>query len=68
MIDITSNYGRVELPFFYVGWNNHSRSIASEMDCGDENFGFAVGNFYIGVYSDRKWCVGILNEFGFLDT
>jgi hypothetical protein len=67
MIDITSNYGQVQIGYFYLGWNNHSRYLASEMDCGDENFGFAIGRFYVGCYSDRKWCAGFLNEFGYLD-
>ena len=65
--NLTSDYGHVHFGPFYVGWNNHNRYVASEMDCGDECFGFALWRFYVGCYADGKWCAGFLNEFGCLN-
>lgn len=64
---LNSNYGHVHFGPLYVGWNNHNRFVASEMDCGDETFGIAIGRFYAGCYSDGKWCSGFLNEYGCLN-
>lgn len=64
---INSNYAHIHLGFLYLGWNNHSRFVASEMDCGDETFGICIGNFYIGCYSGTGWCAGFLNENGILE-
>lgn len=64
---LTSNYGHIHIGYFYIGWNNHHRYVASEMDCGDETFGIAIGNWYAGCYADGKWCAGFLNENGCLE-
>ncbi len=57
---ITSNYGHIHFGPFYVGWNNDNVN-------GDETFGIAIGNFYVGHYTDGKWCAGFLNEYGCLN-
>jgi hypothetical protein len=64
---LTSNYAHIQFWFFYIGWNNHHRYVASEMDCGDETFGIGIGNLYAGCYSDGKWVCGFLNEYGCLE-
>ena len=64
--NLNSNYGHIHIGFVYIGWNNIPSLPVNDTDCGDEIFGFAIGNFYIGFYSDGKWCAGILNEYGCL--
>jgi hypothetical protein len=65
--NLTSNYGHIHIGFLYLGWNNNTSQPVNDTDCGDESFGFAIGNFYVGCYSDGKWCAGFLNEYGCLD-
>jgi hypothetical protein len=55
---LTSNYGFIRNSLFYVGWSNSQSE-------DEEQFGFSVGNLYVGVYN-HKWFGGILNENGVL--
>lgn len=64
---LTSNYGHIHIGPIYFGWNNHPYPPASEMDCGDETFGFGFFNFYVGHYNGTGWCAGFLNEYGYLE-
>jgi hypothetical protein len=64
---INSNYGHIHIGPVYVGWHNDTRPAVNEKDCGDECFGFCIGNFYVGCYSGSGWCAGVLNEYGCLD-
>lgn len=65
-VDITSNFGHIHIGYFYVGWNNNP-SPSVNGDCGDETFGLGIANFYVGRYSDGKWCAGFLNKYGCLE-
>ena len=56
---ITSNYGFIDTTLFYIGWS-HSQSK------DEEQFGFSIGNLYVGVYNN-KWCGGMLNQYGVLE-
>lgn len=62
---ITSNYGHIHFWFFYIGWNNNASLPINDKDCGDEKFGFSIGNFYVGYYTG-KWSAGFLDENGCL--
>lgn len=64
---LTSDYAHIHIGFVYLGWNNYTFPLSLDNECGDEKFGFAIGNFYIGCYSDNKWCAGFLNENGCLN-
>lgn len=55
---ITSNYGFIHTNLFYVGCS-HSQSQ------DEEQFGFSIGNLYVGVYNN-EWFGGFLNEYGVL--
>ena len=66
-LSITSNYGRIESPLFYVGWKCNPDRQYDLNDCGDEVFGICINNYYIGYYEDNKWASGFLNENGCLN-
>jgi len=63
---VSSNYGHIHIGFLYIGWNNNPSPPFSDTDCGDEIFGIAIGNYYVGLYTDGKWCAGFLDENGCL--
>jgi len=63
---LSSNYGHIHVGPFYIGWNNHPRPPIHSDDYGDETFGVSFFNFYVGHYSDGKWCAGFLDEKGCL--
>jgi hypothetical protein len=65
---ISPDRGYIDLPPFYLGWNNVAKpaNTHNPNDCGDEQFGIALFNLYAGVYSDG-WSFGILNEDGSLE-
>ena len=66
-IKITYDRGLVDFRFFYLGWNRKGSAPIHENDVGEETFGIAFGNYYIGHYTDGKWCKGFLNKNGCLD-
>lgn len=63
---LSSRYGHIHFGPLYIGWNNSPYPPASEMDCGDETFGFGFFRFYVGHYNGTGWCAGFLNEYGCL--
>lgn len=64
---VTSNYGHIHIGPLYIGWNRNLKPVEDAPDCGDEIFGFCFLNYYIGYYTDGKWCRGFLNQYGYLD-
>lgn len=64
---LNSDYAHIHIGFIYIGWHNNARPPIHNNDCGDESFGLGIGNFYVGCYTDGKWCAGFLNEYGCLD-
>lgn len=63
---VNSNHGHIHIAFLYIGWNNNPSLPVNDKDCGDEIFGLGIGNFYLGLYTDGKWCAGFLDENGCL--
>lgn len=64
-VGISSNRGSLELGPFYLGWNNVPYKSVNG-DYGDETFGVAIGNLYLGCYYGTGWCFGTLDENGVL--
>jgi hypothetical protein len=61
---VSSDYGHINLGYFYIGWNNNV--IQPKIGYSDEQFGLAIGKLYLGVYNNTV-SFGILNQYGCLD-